>query len=134
MEQELKIFFTGYAEKLAKGDIKGISNLYAKRFMMESPESSRGLKNGWLFRFFLKQSFGFYQKRDLTKLVMNRLSVQLLGDTYVLADIEWVVKKRDDTEAVRYDVTYILSRASSLKIVFFISHNEQQRMKQKGLL
>jgi hypothetical protein len=131
---KLKPFFSAYADAMSAGDFDRIAACYAPRFMMEAPEGSRALKNNWLFRAMLRMGRRFYSKHGIARLKLADVSTQPLGDHYWLAQVEWRALRANGDEAVRYDVSYVVRTDREAAIVFFVSHNEQQRMKARGLL
>jgi hypothetical protein len=131
---ELKPFFSAYADAMSAGDFDRIAACYAPRFMMEAKEGSRTLKNNWLFRVVLRMAHRFYSKHGITSLKLADMSTQPLGGDYWLAQVEWRAMRANGEEAVRYDVSYVVRTDREAVIVFFVSHNERERMKARGLL
>jgi hypothetical protein len=131
---DLKAFFTAYADAMSAGDFDRIAARYAPRFMMEAPEGSRALKNNWLFRLVLRMAHRFYSKHGIASLKLADLSTQPLGGDYWLAQVEWRAMFANGKEALRYDVSYVVRTDGGPVIVFFVSHNERERMKARGLL
>jgi hypothetical protein len=129
----VQTFFAKYAMALSAGDAKRIAHFYAPEFMMESPHGRRTLKNGGKFRSMLKTADKYYRKRGITQLKIAKLLKADLGTNYKIAQVEWRALRGDGGESVNYDVTYILALHPETKIVFFISHNESERMRAEGL-
>jgi len=50
-----------------------------------------------------------------------------------MAEVSWGLAKSDGTKIISFDVSYIV-RLPEMKILMFISHNENERLKEKGLL
>jgi hypothetical protein len=130
---DMQSFFHNYASAVTMGDIARIASFYAPTFMMESPNQRRALKNGRTFKSVLKAAHKFYRSRGLAQFKITKLLKADLGEHYKIAQVEWQALRADGSEAVRYDVTYIIALYPQPKIVFFISHNERERLRTNGL-
>ena len=130
---EMQSFFAKYAMALSSGDSKRIAQFYATQFMAESPQGRKALTNGRKFRSMLKIADKYYRKRGLTQMKIAKLMKAELGPNYKVAQVEWLALYADGSEGVRYDVTYVVALHPHPAIVFFISHNEHDRLKAKGL-
>jgi hypothetical protein len=130
---DMQAFFTNYASAVTLGHSKTIASFYAPTFMMESPTERRALKNGFTFKMILKAAHKYYRKRGIMQLKITKLLKADLGDLYKIAQVEWQALRADGSEVLRYDVTYVIAMHPLPKIVFFISHNEQERLKARGL-
>lgn len=118
---------------LSAGDVKRIASFYAPQFMMESPHGRRALTNGMKFRSMLKAADKYYRKRGITQIKIAKLLRADLGAAYKIAQVEWRALRTDGTDGIHYDVTYVIALHPQPKIVFFISHNEQDRLRAQGL-
>lgn len=129
----MQSFFAKYAMALTSGDVKRIAQFYAPTFTMESPQGRQFIKNGVKFRNMLKTADKYYRRRGLTQLKIAKLMKAELGQYYKIAQVEWLALRADGSEGVRYDVTYVVALHPQPAIVFFISHNEAERLRAKGL-
>jgi hypothetical protein len=130
---EIQTFFAKYAVALSSGDAKRIAPFYAPKFMMEGQQGRQMLSNNGKFRGMLKAADKYYRKRGLTQLKIAKFSKAELGQNYMITQVEWLALHADGSEGVRYDVTYVVVMHPHPQIVFFISHNEHDRLKAKGL-
>lgn len=51
----------------------------------------------------------------------------MLDASHTLVQIEWLMRRKDSHPSVHFDVTYVVSKDL---ILFFIAHNEQERIKE----
>jgi hypothetical protein len=130
---EMQSFFAKYAVALSSGDAKRIASFYAPQFMMEGPEGGRPFHNDRKFRAIIKAADKHYRKLGLTQLKIAKFLKADLGQDYKIAQVEWLALRADGSEGLRYDATYVVALQPQTEIVFFISHNEQDRLKAKGL-
>jgi hypothetical protein len=130
---DMQSFFHNYASAESMGEVARIASFYAPTFMMESPTQRRAMKNGRAFKSVLKTAHRFYRSRGLAQFKVTKLLKADLGEHYKIAQVEWQALRADGSEAVRYDVTYIIAQYPQPKIVFFISHNEHDRLRAAGL-
>ena len=58
-----------------------------------------------------------------------------LDSHFYLVQIEWKLIRENGSELVDFDNTYLVRVIDGIpKIALLIAHNEQQRMREKGLL
>lgn len=129
---DLKSFFQTLEIALSTSDIKGIANAYAEKFLLCTNESSEVVVTDEKF---LQQAADFYHRIGVRSTCLRALEETVLDDTHTLANVTWEYVGADGTKIIDFDVTYVLQeKHGSPKIVFFVAHNERERLREKGLL
>lgn len=129
-------FFDQYRVALANGDVRGIAKAYADRFLVSSSTGQRYLKNGRGFRATLKRSVKFYQQMGVRNIKVTKFNCSVLDKHHAGVQVEWQLLDLDNKEIIRYDVSYVIyvGPRGGIRIIFFMSHNEEARWSEKGYI
>jgi hypothetical protein len=130
----LRKFFDEYAEALSSADIEGIAEAYAEQFMTSGPGFRMCMNNDEKFQTGLAQAANFYKQIGVDVIEIKTYLEAELGSNFWLTKIEWELMDEDLNSMLTFDNTYMVNAGDGEpKIVFFIGHNEQERMQAKGL-
>lgn len=131
---KLTTFFEQYRASMVAGDVTALARVYAPEFMVSSSDGQQFMRNNRSFRSALKQSAKFYQKAGVAQIKIGKYSHSILDKYHAGVQVEWVLLDEAGQEIIRHDVSYVLfvSR-EGLRIIFFVSHNEEERWAEKGI-
>jgi hypothetical protein len=133
--ENIKEFFIKYEAAFNAPDLQAIAASYADEFIMTGPGTSSCLRNDPRFMAALKQANEFYQRIGMNNARILSYAENKLDLTHTLVEVEWALFRDDGTELAAFDVTYLIrSFGRSPKIILFIAHNEQERLRDKGLM
>jgi hypothetical protein len=131
----LRKFFDQYAEALSSADIAGIAHAYAEQFMASGPGFRLAMNNDEKFKAGLAQAADFYKQIGVDIIEVKTYLEAELGSNFWLTKIEWELLDEDLNSMLTFDNTYMVDVGDGEpKIVFFIGHNEHERMQAKGLM
>lgn len=124
-------FFARYAAALSTSNIDDITKYYNSSFIMSSAFGTLSVDNDDKFRSNLEHSSGFYKQIGMESMDIAKYKESMLDASHTLVQIEWLMRRKDSHTSVYFDVTYVVSKDL---ILFFIAHNEQERLKEAGLI
>lgn len=131
----LRKFFDQYAEALSSGDVAGIAHAYAQQFMASGPGLRTCMNNDEKFQAGLAQSADFYKQIGVDVIEVKTYLEAEIGSNIWLTKIEWELLDEDLNSMLTFDNTYMVDAGDGEpKIVFFIGHNEQERLQAMGLI
>jgi hypothetical protein len=131
----LRKFFDQYADALSASNVEGIAQAYAEQFMATGPGFRMSMNNDAQFRAGLGQAAQFYKQIGVDVIEAKNYLEAELGSNFWLTKIEWELLDKDLNGILTFDNTYMVEvRGDEPKIILFITHNEQQRMQEKGLM
>lgn len=132
---KLATFFEHYRVALAESDINAIARAYADKFLVSGPTGQRYTKNNRAFRSMLKMSTRFYQRAGVETVRVTRFDCSVLDKHHAGVQVEWQLLDGNGQELIRHDVSYIVFvDHKGIRIIFFVSHNEEDRWREKGYL
>lgn len=132
---QLRTFFDNYADALTNANIEGIANAFAKEFMATGPDFRKSMANDQHFRAGLAEAANFYKRIGVDVVEVKNYLEAELGTGYWLTKIEWELLDEDLNTILTFDNSYLVEAARGKpQIILFISHNEQERMQDMGLL
>ena len=131
-------FFKAYEVGANTFDPDLIYSQYSKEFMGGGPDGVVVGKNED-FRQAMPARKKLFETIGFKKATILKLTQTWLDDHYVLAKVHWQMdfQKKDGTEvkATFYDTYCLYVHEGKAKVVFFISHEDEQKvMKKLGLL
>lgn len=143
VEHEIEVFFDAYAKRFNKAlqghdDVAGTMKVFADCFIEASPAGVKCGVNNEEFEKAIPKGNQFY--RDIGTQVMSIVSKQIskLNDCHYMAKIQWFssYEKQDKSKVdIEFAVIYLLQYLNKeLKIFAYITGNEQEVLKQKGLI
>jgi hypothetical protein len=131
----LRKFFDQYADALSSADIRGIAHAYAQQFMASGPGFRLSMSNDQQFQAGLAQAANFYKEIGVDAIEVKTYLEAEIGSNFWLTKIEWELLDEDLNSILTFDNTYMVDIGDGEpKIVFFIAHNEHERMQAKGFL
>ena len=131
----LRHFFDDYAAALSASEIKGISAAYAEQFVAAGLGFHLSLPNDAQFHAGLAQAAQLYQQIGVDVVEIKNYLEAELGSGFWLVKIEWELLDEDLNTLLTFDNTYLVDAGGGTpQIVFFINHNEHERMREKGLM
>lgn len=132
---KLATFFEQYRVALANNDVPAIARAYADKFLVSGPNGQRYTKNNRSFRSMLKMSTKFYQRAGVHNVRVTKFDCSVLDRHHAGVQVEWQLIDNTGREILRHNVSYIVFvDRKGLKIIFFVSHNEEDRWREKGYL
>jgi hypothetical protein len=141
---EVENFFSQYEsrfnEALAGGepDIDSVVNSFAEHFIEASPVGIVAGENNKKFRKMIAQGWEFYQKIGIRAMNILSKDVTILDPLHAIAKIHWnssFVRADRSKGEVDFNVFYLVQkREDDLKIFAYITGNEQQVLKDQGLI
>ena len=135
---QLRQFFDDYAEALGAADLEGMAEAYAEQFMAVGPGFRMSMNNDAQFQAGLAQTVHLYKRIGVDVVEVKNYLEAELGSGFWLTKVEWELLDEDLYTIVTFDNTYMVDDGSSTdgepKIVLYITHNEHERMHEKGLL
>jgi hypothetical protein len=131
----LRQFFDDYAAALSQAAIEEIASAYAEQFMATGPGLRLSMNNDKQFRAGLAQAAQRYKRIGVDVVEVKNYLEAELGEGFWLTKVEWELLDEDLNTIMTFDNTYMVEAADDApKILLFISHNEHERMQEKGLL
>jgi hypothetical protein len=142
-QTELENFFRHYARRvniaLAGGevDVDGTFNSFASDVIGANPSGVMAAKNDDKFKESVTKGWGFY--KDIGIRAMNILSKQIdiLDPFHALVKIHWSSSftRKDKTSGdIAFNVFYLVQKRDDIRIFAYITGNEQQALKDAGLI
>lgn len=128
-------FFDQYRMALVTSNVKAIASAYADNFLVSGDMGQRYMKNGRAFRAMLKKSARFYQQMGVHNIKVTKFNCSVLDKHHAGVEVEWQLLDMNGQEIIRHDVSYIIFVGhKGIHIIFFISHNEEERWHEKGYI
>lgn len=121
--------FDRYATSLSTSNIDNLIKYYNSTFIMSSAFGTQSVDNDDKFRSNLEHASSFYKQIGMESMDIAEYKESMLDASHTLVQIEWLMRRKDSHTSVYFDVTYIVSKDL---ILFFIAHNEQERLKEAG--
>jgi hypothetical protein len=135
MADPYRAFFDHYEAAYNPPNLKAIAAAYAENFMMSSPEGTGANHNGPQFLEGLQRVSNFYRKLGVTALRIADYEEMALDAQHALVQVTWSARGENGQEIVAFDMSYVVGQPKGQPaILMFISHNETERLKQKGLM
>jgi Zn-dependent peptidase ImmA (M78 family) len=132
---QLRTFFDSYATALTDANIERIANAFADHFIASGAGFRKSMANDEQFRAGLAQAANFYKQIGVDVVEVKNYLEAELGTGYWLTKVEWELLDEDLNTIITFDNSYLVEAISGKpQIVFFIAHNEQERMRAAGLL
>ena len=133
--EQLDTLFKQYETAFDKLDLKTISGYYADTFLSAGPNGIIA-ENKKEFEEKAEQAADFYRSvgQKSARIISKR--IMPICDKYTMVVVRWgVIFEKTESKTIEFDVTYIVYETDDdPKVVFFISHeDEQEAMKKLGL-
>ena len=133
--EHLRVFFDQYAAALSAADAQTIAAAYADQFLAAGPGFHHCMQNDAHFLASLESAGRRYRRIGMHIIAPRAYTETPLDRELTLIRIEWQLLRADGSELVSFAVTYVVQAVDGApKIIFSIAHNEQQRMREKGLI
>jgi hypothetical protein len=132
---KLATFFDHYRRALATGDVKTIASAYGDHFLVSGPGGQKYLKNNRAFKKMLVMSDKFYRQVGVQNVKITRFDSSVMDKHHAGVQVEWQLLDFEGKEMIRHDVSYIIYvDHKGIRIIFFVSHNEEERWQAAGYL
>jgi hypothetical protein len=132
---KLANFFEHYRVALATSDINALASAYSDRFLVSGPTGQRYMKNNRAFKSMLKMSDKFYKRVGVHNVRISNLGCSVMDKHHAGVQVEWQLLDINGQELIRHDVSYIIFvDHRGIRIIFFVSHNEEERWQEQGYL
>lgn len=143
-QHEIDNFFSRYEtrvnEVLAGGepDIEETVNSFSEKFIEASPLGINVGKNDKKFEKVIVQGWEFYKNIGIRSMDILSTQVTILDTLHAIVKVHWnssFVRKDKSEGNIPFDVFYLLQKKDeSLKIFAYITGDEQQALKDEGLI
>jgi hypothetical protein len=128
-------FFKAYETAFFAPDTEAIAEAYAYSFMVSSATDVSCITNDHRFRAVLMQAAAFYHSIGMRSAKILTKTEIPIDNLHRMVDTEWALYREDGSELVRYDVGYLVRNFRTVpEIVFVIARNEEERLREKGLI
>lgn len=128
-------FFRKYEQAFSMPDTEAIAQAYASLFTMSSPQAVSCITNDHRFRSVLMQAATFYRSIGMRSARILSRSEITVDDIHTMVHAGWGLYREDGKEIVRFDVTYLIrTGGTNPGIVFVIARNEEERLREAGLI
>ncbi len=135
MVDQFRAFFDTYEAAYNPPNLQAIAGAFAEDFIMTSAEGCGSNHNGPRFVQELQQVGDFYRQIGMRGLRIVSYAETLLDERHALVKITWSMRDRKGDEIIRFDISYVVGTPERKPaILLFISHNETERLMQKGLM
>jgi hypothetical protein len=132
---QLRQFFEKYAAAVGMGNFQAIADAFADTFIAAGPKVRAATTNDTLFLATLGEADKFYKQLGIRVLKLNSYEETQIDLDLLQVKIEWQGLGSDGSEIVKYDTSYIVQTVDNAsKILLMYSHNEQSRLREKGLI
>ena len=132
---QLRQFFDKYAAAVGMSNYQSIADAFADTFIAAGPIVRAATANDVLFLATLAQADKFYKQIGLRAQRINTYEETQIDLDLMLVKIEWQGLDEHGEERVTYDTSYIVQTIDTVsKIVLMYSHNEQSRLRERGLV
>lgn len=133
--KHLRAFFNRYEAALNDADPEQIAQLYTDQFIATSPDYCMCNRNDDEFRDVLASTAHIYRQMGMRSIQIHTYVESPLDSHFYLVQVDWKLFREDGSELVAFDNTYLVRVINGIpKIALFIAHNEQQRLREKGLV
>lgn len=142
MHQTIEQFFKDYEKRFAEGlagkaDVAATTAVFADCFIEAGPQGVVCGKNDDTFRASIPKGYDFYKSIGTSRMKVEHLMVTALDDLHYMVKVRWQSYYiKDERELlIEFDVTYFLQQQQEqLKIFAYITGDEQQLLKERGLV
>ncbi len=133
--EHLRAFFNRYEAAFNAVDPEALAQMYTDQLLMASLDYCTCSQNNDEFRNILASTAHIYCDGGMRAIRIHNYTESPLDDHFYLVQIEWKLFRMDGGELMTFDNTYLVRVVDGIpKIAFLIAHNEQQRMRESGLL
>jgi hypothetical protein len=119
-------------------DVEGMAAAFTECFIEVSPRGVTCGKNDEHFRVQIPKGLEFYRSIGTKSMQIASLTVTALDDDHALAKVHWEARyqKQDgNEELVAFEVIYLVQIINEQPKIFgYITGDEQQLLKEKGLI
>ena len=142
-EKELEFFFNRYAERFNQAlqgvtvDAKEVAASFATCFVEASPLGVICGKNDDEFLKVIPQGHAFYKAIGVISMTILSNAITFLDTLHAMAKVRWRCDcKRTDNVfiALEFDVIYFVQINEGVKILAYITGDEQAALKEHGLI
>mgnify|MGYP003575938399 CR=1 FL=1 len=143
-QHEIENFFDRYEARVNEAlageepDIDETVNAFASEFIEASPNGVIAGKNDKKFRKAINKGWTFYKEIGIRSMDILSTQINILDTFHALVKIHWnstFVLKNTEKGDIAFDVYYLIQkRENDLRIFAYITGNEQQALKEAGLI
>jgi hypothetical protein len=143
-QEEISVFFSRYESRfndaLAGGvpDIDATVNSFAEHFIEANPFGVTAGDNNQKFKDAIGQGWSFYKTIGIQSMKIVSNQITILDEFHAIAKVNWkcsFVRPDKSKGAVAFDLFYLVQkRENKIKIFAYIAGDEQQVLKNEGLI
>src|SRR5688572_9952961 len=143
-ENTIDDFFNRYAARFnwalwnEQFDIDAVVESFAEEVIAANPLGVRAGKNDQAFKEAILKGWGLYRSIGIHSMSIISKTITLLDDFHAMVKIRWqclFVTKEKRAGEIEFDVIYMVQmRFGSIKIFAYITGDEQQELKNSGLI
>jgi len=144
INKQIDEFFKQYVDRFNQAlageipDVEGTAASFAGCFIEASPLGVSCGKNDEQFRGVIPQGYAFYRSIGVTAMEIIYKEITHLDEFHIMVKVRWKSKftKKDHLkDTIEFEVIYLLQGIKNmLKIFAYITGDEQQALKEKGLI
>jgi hypothetical protein len=135
---DVEKFFAQYEKGANSFDADLIASEFTPSFMSADPNGVYCVQNDEAFRQAIPERKNFFDKIGFRTAAVLDIAETRLDERYTMAKVHWHMVFEKDGEAMdfKFYITYFLfDPGSGPKIVFYISHDDEQKvMQEAGLI
>jgi hypothetical protein len=130
----LKDFFSRYESAFTSSNVGAIAKVFADMCLITTPEEVLLVRNDNELRTILNGISSRYRAIGVRSVKIASFTEIELDPYHALAKVQWSLHRNDGTEIVSFDVTYPARMTEDgPEIILLIPHNEEERLREKGL-
>jgi hypothetical protein len=142
-QNEIEDFFDRYERRFnlalseGKADIDETVNSFTSDFIEASPAGVVAGKNDKKFREALSKGWAFYKEIGIDSMDILSKQINILDQFHAIVKIRWnsLFTRKDTTKGeIAFDVFYLVQKREDIRIFAYITGNEQQALKDAGLI
>lgn len=140
-EKLIRPFFEAYAARMnaalddpKRMDSKAMRAAFADYFVGAGPKGVAGGKNGLIFRLMLPRGIRYYRKIGTLAMDLRDVRVTDLDDHHAMAHVDWTARYKGGQEIAFTNIYLLQVREDAAKIFAWITGDEQQALKDAGVI
>lgn len=140
MKNKIRAFFDAYEKRFNDAidgqpvDADETAGAFADYFVESSPVGVIGGKNDEQFKAQIPKGFEFYKNIGTISMKIGQLDITTLDAFHAMAKVHWVSAYKGDRQ-IEFDVYYFLRLLNdTVKVFAYITGDEQQVLKENGLI